>query len=272
MICGITIEICAGSLSDVIHASSIEAVDRIELNSSLELGGITPSLNTLLLARKYSDRKIVCMVRPRPAGFVYNEYEKETMYADAQTFLKHGADGIVFGCLNEDHTIDEAFTEKMVNLIHSYGKEAVFHKAFDLTPDPFEAARQLASLHVDRILTSGQKESTEEGTRLIHDLNDAYGKRISFLPGGGVNENNAGKILQETGCHQIHMTAKSSYEDSGSYYAVDARRIEKIIDAIKAERKKPVRMQDMPEADREMLENDPYEKQMSDAFDDHDRY
>ena len=273
MIAGITIEICAGSLTDVIHASSVEAVDRIELNSSLELGGITPSLNTLVLAKKYSDQKIICMVRPRPAGFVYNNYEKETMYADAETFLKHGADGIVFGSLDKDHTVDQIFTEKMVRLIHSYGKEAVFHKAFDLTPDAFEAADTLASLHVDRILTSGQKESSEDGTKLIHDLNDAYGSRIAFLPGGGVSETNVAKILRETGCHQIHMTAKSSYEDNGSYYAVDKDRIQKIIQVIALARKQPERMQDMPEADLEMLENDRYEDQMlSGHEDDHDRY
>lgn len=272
MIAGITIEICTGSLTDVIQAASVEAVDRIELNSSLELGGITPSLNTLILARKHTDCKIICMVRPRPAGFVYNDYEKDTMYADAETFLKHGADGIVFGCLNQDHTVDQNFTEKMVRLIHSYGKEAVFHKAFDLTPDPFKAADTLASIHVDRILTSGQKESTEDGTALIHDLNDAYGSRISFLPGGGVNETNAGRILKETGCHQIHMTAKSAYEDSGSYYAVDRNRIQNIVSAIAQSLKQPERRQDMPEADIEMLENDRYEERMITDEDDHDRY
>lgn len=270
MIYGITVEICAGSLNDVVTASSIDMVDRIELNSSLELGGITPSLNTLLLAKKYSDKKIICMVRPRPAGFVYNRFEKETMFADAETFLKHGADGIVFGSLNNDHTVDEAFTNQMVKLIHSYGKEAVFHKAFDLTPDPFKATESLISLHVDRILTSGQKDSTEDGTKLIHELNDAYGSRIAFLPGGGVNENNVGRILKETGCHQIHMTAKSSCKDSGSYYAVDSERIKKILEKIAVVRKQPVRMQDMPEADIEMLENDRYEEQMTD--DDSDQY
>lgn len=272
MIAGITIEICAGSLTDVIHASAIEAVDRIELNSSLELGGITPSLNTLILAKQYSDKKIICMVRPRPAGFVYNEYEKKTMYEDAKTFLEHGADGIVFGCLNKDHTIDEVFTEKMVELIHSYHKEVVFHKAFDLTPDPFQASRTLAALHVNRILTSGQKDNTEDGVKLIHDLNDAYGDRIAFLPGGGVSERNAGLILKETGCHQIHMTAKSSYQDSGSYYAVDPERILKIVSCIAESRKQSARRQDMPEADLEMLENDRYEEKMTDSCDDHDRY
>lgn len=272
MIDGIVVEICAGSLTDVIHASEVEAVDRIELNSSLELGGITPSLNTLLLAKKYSQKKIICMVRPRTAGFVYNAYEKETMLADARTFLDHGADGIVFGSLHSDHTVDETFTGKMVQMIHAYGKEAIFHKAFDLTPDPFQAAETLAQMHVDRILTSGQKESSEDGIKLIHDLNHTCGTRMEILPGGGVSEKNAGRILKETGCHQIHMTAKSSCEDSGSYYAVDKKRIEKILAVIDAMADQPRPRRDMPEADRQMLENDIYEEEMTDMEDDHDRY
>ena len=57
MIHGIEIEICAGGITDCLTAQQFEEVDRIELNSSLELGGITPSLATLINAIKLVSKK-----------------------------------------------------------------------------------------------------------------------------------------------------------------------------------------------------------------------
>jgi len=267
MIEGITVEICCGSLTDVINASSVREVDRIELNCALELGGLTPSLQTFLSARKTTSKKIICMVRPRGAGFMYNAYEKETMYNDAQIFLQNNADGIVFGSLNKDHTIDRDFTERMVSLIHSYGKEAVFHKAFDNTTDPVTAIQTLIACKVDRILTSGQQPSTEDGIALIHDLQKNYGNQMEILPGGGVNQKNAKKILTGTGCTQIHMTAKSEYEDDGTYYAVDAHKIKGVLQSLS------LNSRTLTAADRSMLKNDTYEKRMyTHEEDDHDQW
>ena len=255
MIGSITVEICAGSTTDVIRTASVREVDRIELNCALELGGLTPSQATFAESRKIFPGKIICMVRPRPAGFVYNQFEKETMLKDAEFFLENGADGIVFGVLNGDLTVDISYTEKMVQLIHSYGKEAVFHKAFDETPDLFAAAETLASCGIDRILTSGGAENTELGIPVIHDLQSRFKDRIEILPGGGVSENNASLILQKTGCHAIHMTAKSSYEDCGTYYAVDPVRIRKILAVLK-----PAGQRVFSGEDTAMLKNDAYEK------------
>ena len=269
MIRNITIEICAGSLTDVITASSVPEVDRIELNCSLELGGITPSLNTLILAKKHSGKKIICMVRPRPAGFVYNAYEKETVYDDAVTFLENGADGIVFGSLNPDLTVDEEFTRKMTELIHSYGKEAVFHKAFDEVPDPEKAAALLASCGIDRILTGGRHASAEDGMELIASLHQKYGNTMEILPGGGVSEDNAVRILKKTGCRSIHMTAKETLTDCGNYYAVSQKRISAILTRIRQSFPSRSRKQ-MTGEDLDMIHSDSYESKMY-SFPDEER-
>lgn len=261
MINGIKVEICAGSVTDCITAASNPGVDRIELNCSLELGGITPSLNTLILAKKYVSLPMICMVRPRPAGFIYNEEEKETMFMDAETFLNNGADGIVFGVLKADHTVDEEYTRKMCELIHSYGKEAVFHKAFDNTPDPFAAAEALIHCGVDRVLTSGQKPSTEEGIPLIRKLIEAYGRKLQILPGGGVTARNAKKILRETGSTQIHMTAKTSLNDDGVYFAVSSENIRSVLSTLTAPAAMKQRV--LSSEDDAMLKSDAYEEEMN---------
>lgn len=229
---GITVEICCGSLSDVIQAVSVPETDRIELNCALELGGLTPSLSTLKQAVRVSEKPVIAMVRPRAAGFVYNEGEKQTMYEDSVLFLENGAAGIVFGSLNTDQTIDEAFTRKMIELIHSYGKQAVFHKAFDETPDLFTACETLIRLGADRILTSGGKPDVSAGAEIICELIRAYGDRIEILPGGGVSESNIREVLTAAGSKQIHMSAKVTIEQSGQYPAVSAARIKTILSQI----------------------------------------
>lgn len=64
------IEICCGSYEDALAAYRGGA-KRIELNSALHLGGLTPSLGALLLTKEHTDLKVIAMVRPRGAGFHY---------------------------------------------------------------------------------------------------------------------------------------------------------------------------------------------------------
>ena len=232
MIRGIQIEICAGSIEDVITADAFPEVDRIEFNSALELGGLTPGFASFLRARVLTAKKILCMCRPRPAGFCYSEEEKEVLYREAELFLQNGADGIVFGCLKEDREIDEAFTEKTAALAHSFGKEAVFHKAFDETPDRMCTAETLIRCGIDRILTSGGAPDVMSGIDVIAHLQKAYGSRIGILPGGGVSEENAAKLLEVTGCTQLHMSAKTARIDIEPYFSVSASRISAVLNIL----------------------------------------
>ena len=224
------IEICAGSIEDCATAQQFP-VDRIELNSAIELGGLTPSLGTLLQAKQVTTLPICCMVRPRTAGFVYTKRQFESMLYDAKLLLEQGADGIVFGFLNEDTTIDADRTKQMTELIKSYGKEAVFHKAFDKTPDKHKACETLIECGVDRILTSGGENypHIEQGFDLLKDLIEKYNNQITILVGGGVRAHNVRDILKTTQCTQIHMTAKEMKDDFGQYAAVSTTNLTEIL-------------------------------------------
>ena len=88
------IEICAGSIEDCATAE-LFPVDRIELNSAIELGGLTPSVGTLIHAKQVTRLPLCCMVRPRTAGFVYTQHQFESMLFDAELLLENGADGMI---------------------------------------------------------------------------------------------------------------------------------------------------------------------------------
>ena len=187
------VEICCGSYSDALSSFNGGA-KRIELNSALHLGGLTPSLGSLRLTKENTDF--------------------ETMLYDAKKLMENKSDGIAFGCLTPDFSIDIEQTKKMVDIIKHYNGEAVFHRAFDCTKDPVKSIELLIDLGVDRILTSGQQPKAIEGIALIKKLQDKYGDKIQILAGSGINKDNALTILETTGINQVHSSCKSWKEDN----------------------------------------------------------
>jgi copper homeostasis protein len=210
----ILLEICCGSIDDAIQAEKGGA-DRVELCSALFLGGLTPSIGTIREAKKRLKIPVIVMVRPRGGGFCYTEAEMATMERDVEAATDSGADGIVFGILQSDGRIDVTRTKRIRQLIGK--RQAVFHRAFDVTPDPYKTMEQLADLGITRILTSGQKDSVPEGAELIAELIDRAGKRIEILPGGGIRPFNVREVVDKTGCRQVHLTAWGTAKDPSTH-------------------------------------------------------
>jgi copper homeostasis protein len=210
----ILLEICCGSIDDAIQAEKGGA-DRVELCSALFLGGLTPSIGTIREAKHRLKIPVMVMVRPRSGGFCYTDAEFSTMERDAEAALDSEADGVVFGILQVDGKVDVRRTKRMRQLIGK--RQAVFHRAFDVTPDPLKALEQLVDLGVTRILTSGQQDTAPEGAELIAELVERAGKRIEILPGGGIRPFNVREIVDKTGCRQVHLTAWSTVKDSSTH-------------------------------------------------------
>jgi copper homeostasis protein len=210
----ILLEICCGSIDDAIQSEKGGA-DRVELCSALFLGGLTPSIGTVQEAKRRLTIPVIAMVRPRGGGFCYSDAEFATMERDAEAAVASGADGVVFGILKQDGRIDRRRTARLCKIIGN--RQAVFHRAFDVTPNPFDALEQLIDLGITRVLTSGQKESAPEGVELIAKLIGRAGQRIEILPGGGIRPYNIKEIVKRTRCRQIHMTAWERVEDSSTH-------------------------------------------------------
>ena len=239
-------EVCAGSVQDCINAQ-LGGADRVELNSALHLGGLTPSLAMLKLVKEKTSLKVICMDRPRAAGFCYDDVEIETMFEDAKILLENGADGISFGFLNSDATINVTETKKMVELIHQYQKEAVFHRAFDCVDDPMHAVKQLIDCGVDRILTSGLQPTAMQGASVLEKLQSEFGNQIELLAGSGINANNIRALKEQTGLHQFHGSCKEwckdptttvgnvsyAYHESDDYDCVSLEKVRSIVQELR---------------------------------------
>lgn len=206
------VEICCGSYEDAYNADRAGA-KRIELNSALHLGGLTPSLATLVLTKKNTNLSVISMLRPRGAGFHYSDVDYEVMKMDAELLMKNSSDGLAFGFLTEDGEVDKEKTAEIVKIIKEYNGEAVFHRAFDCVADPYKTMETLIELGIDRVLTSGLEPKAIEGKEVIKNLQEKYGDKIEILAGSGVNVGNMDEIMDYTGINQIHSSCKTWVED-----------------------------------------------------------
>jgi copper homeostasis protein len=129
----VLLEFPVASVEDALAAQEGGA-DRLERNAALSLGGLTPSLGTLMEMKAAVALPVCAMIRPRPGGFAYGPADLHVMQRDADLALRHGAEGIVFGILTADGRVDGDRCRCFVRQVGD--RAAVFHRAFDITPDP----------------------------------------------------------------------------------------------------------------------------------------
>jgi copper homeostasis protein len=206
----ILLEICCGSLDDALQAAEGGA-DRVELCAAMLLGGLTPSIGTIVEAARLLEIPFLTMIRPRGGGFAYSRAEFAAMERDVELALDAGSPGVVLGVLRDDGSVDAKRTARLIK--RAGGADVVFHRAFDVTPDPFAALETLIDLGCRRVLTSGQRPTVLEGAALIRDLIERADGGIEILPGGGVEAWNVRECIERTGCDQIHLTAWRTMTD-----------------------------------------------------------
>lgn len=136
----ILVEACCGTVDEVIKAGEVGA-RRIELCDNLDVGGLTPSIDLVRGVKKNSKLPIMAMLRPREGDFCYTDDEFKTMCEQATTLIAEGVEGLVFGILRKDNSVDTERCDMLIRHIsHECFKipkrvELVFHKAYDETPD-----------------------------------------------------------------------------------------------------------------------------------------
>jgi copper homeostasis protein len=202
----ITTEIVVFNIESAMNAQKGGA-DRVELCDNPAEGGTTPSFGVMEIVRQAVSMDVYAMIRPRGGDFVYTAYEYHAMKRDIEMCKRASLDGVVFGILKPDGTLDKDRCKKLIDAARPM--KVTCHRAFDVTRDPFEALEACIEVGFDRILTSGQAQTAPEGLRLIKELVERAGNRISILPGSGIHEGNAKQIIDNTGAKEIHFSAKA---------------------------------------------------------------
>jgi copper homeostasis protein len=183
-------------------AAERAGADRVELCSELNTGGITPSVATMRKLHEELEIPVFSVVRPRAGDYVYSDGEFAIMKRDIAVARDLGMEGVVFGILYPDATIDIDRTAELVDLARPL--EVTFHRAFDLAPSPLAALEDVTATGATRILTSGGTVRASDGIGTLRKLVDAARDRIVVMPGGGLDATNIIRLAVETGAHEFH--------------------------------------------------------------------
>jgi len=189
--------------------------DRVELCDNPAEGGTTPSHGTIALVRQHLTIDVFVMIRPRGGDFCYSIEEYHAMKQDIEQCKRLSVDGVVFGILNADGTLNKSRCKKLID--HARPLKVTCHRAFDMAADPFQTLEDCIEVGFDRILTAGQQTQALKGTVLIGELIKKANGRITIMPGSGVNEGTVAEIVATTHAKEIHFSAMSSRASDMAY-------------------------------------------------------
>ena len=180
--------------------------NRIELCDNPYDGGTTASYGFINAARKVLNIELFPIIRPRGGDFLYTNEEFEIMKTDVQVCKDLGCDGVVFGILKDDATIDNKRCKILVQL--AYPMSVTFHRAFDRVTDPSQALEDVIECGFERILTSGFHPTAMNGIDNLKKLLEVADERIIIMPGSGVRASNIGELAQVTAAVEFHSSAR----------------------------------------------------------------
>ena len=201
----VKIEVCANSLESAVNAQKGGA-HRVELCANLYEGGTTPSQGEISLAREKLQIDLNVLIRPRGGDFLYSKAEIEIIKRDIQFCKNTGVDGVVFGFLKADGSIDTKLTAELSRLAKPMS--ITFHRAFDMSKNHEQALEELVETGIDRVLSSGAANKAGEGLKLLQQLVQQAGDRIIVMPGAGINADNILEIIRKTEAKEYHVSER----------------------------------------------------------------
>lgn len=209
------VEVCANGVESCLAAQEGGA-DRVELCAGIPEGGTTPSYGEIKVARRVlTTTRLHVIIRPRGGDFLYSDLEVERMAADIAVCRDLGVDGVVFGCLKADGTIDMERNRYLMEC--SRGMSVTMHRAFDRAVDPEQALEDAIALGFDRILTSGQQPKAIQGEELLAALHRQAAGRIILMAGSGVTEQNIRQLREATGLTEFHFSGREPRPSAMQY-------------------------------------------------------
>ncbi|MGV3629853.1 MAG: copper homeostasis protein CutC [Bacteroidota bacterium] len=204
-------------------------VDRIELVSAFDLGGLTPGA-AMIKACAALTGELQVMIRPRAGAFCYSASELEIMKEEIRIAAGFGSRGVVFGCLDENDRIRKQAVEQLFRVAQDLQLESTFHRAIDFCANQDEALDFLQELGFKRILSAGSTSTVDSGYAQLRQLLDKTGGRPGIIAAGGVNQTNILPLF-EMKLDSIHFAIRqlkeipANYRLLGNEYSIDNEKI-----------------------------------------------
>lgn len=198
----VIVEVCVDSLDSALAAEGGGA-QRVELCSGLIEGGVTPSAGLIATTRQKISIGLHVMIRPRAGDFCYSPDEFSVMQRDVLMAKQLGADGVVFGILDLDGTVDVPKTRQLVELARPL--KTTYHRAFDMSADLRPSLEQVIETGADRILTSGGTPTAVEGAETLRNLVELASGRVIVMACGGIDAENVRVVIDQTGVREVHV-------------------------------------------------------------------
>lgn len=194
-------EKCIGSFLEALEAQEL-GTERVELCDNLTEGGTTPSYGTIKMVVEKLNIPAFVIIRPRGGDFYYTPEEIEIMKEDIKICKELGVKGVVIGALNRDNTINYDAIKDMIDLAKPMS--ITFHKAIDELENPVTEVKKLANLGVNRILTSGTKETALEGKNILREMIKEAGEDTIIIVAGKVTKDNLNEISNLIPAKEYH--------------------------------------------------------------------
>ena len=205
------LEVCVADALSLAEAIAGGA-DRIELCSSLELGGLTPTPGLIGQAAE-APIPIYAMVRPRSGDFVFDSGDLDCMYREIDAVRAAGLAGVVLGASRPDGALDTAMLEKLTR--HASGLGTTLHRAIDLAPDLREGVEAAIALGFERILSSGGAPTAPEGIAGLRTMVETAAGRIGIMAGSGVRAENVAALLAQLPLAEVHSSCAVAMPSQG---------------------------------------------------------
>lgn len=196
----IDLEICVETAQGIAAAQG--QADRIELCSGLGVGGLTPSLGLMEMARD-SGLETHVLIRPRSGDFEMDARDLELCLKDISTVRDCGLHGVVIGAVR-DQALDKDALSTMCAAAE--GLVVTLHRAIDVVADPLQALDIAVDLGMARILTSGGAENAVLGRAVLAELCSHAAGRIDIMAGGGITPGNVAALLADADIDAIHAS------------------------------------------------------------------
>jgi len=222
------LEVIVSSVEDALEAERGGA-GRLEIVRNLELGGLTPSFETVQAICHCVALPVRVMLRcseshtPAP-------HEIEMLSRQAEALAALGVDGLVLGFLR-GRQVEVPLTRQVLSCAPTL--KATFHRAFDETSHPLTAIRELKELHqVDRILTNGGSGPWETRAKRLERYQQTAEPEITILVGGGLDRVGIECLLSEAAqLREFHIgrVVRTPAETSG---VVRRERVKELVDRL----------------------------------------